>query len=80
MRFVFLCTASCVLAVAAGGASPAGKNILEQKVASVLPSPKEERWLQVPWRTSVLQARNEAQQLGKPLFFWIMNGNPLGCT
>jgi hypothetical protein len=53
---------------------------LEEKIASVLPTADEERWQQIPWRTSVLQARNEARDLGRPLFFWIMNGNPCGCT
>ena len=50
------------------------------RVASVLPHPEEERWLQIPWRTDVAQARAESQRTGKPLFFWIMDGNPLGCT
>lgn len=53
---------------------------LDEKVASVLPTADEERWQEIPWRTSVLPARNEARELGQPLFFWIMNGNPLGCT
>jgi hypothetical protein len=53
---------------------------LEQKIASVLPKPEEERWLQIPWRTDVAQARREAQRTGKPLFFWVMQGHPLGCV
>ena len=53
---------------------------LDRKVASVLPAPSEERWLQIPWRTDVLQARLEAEREGKPLFFWVMDGHPLGCT
>lgn len=36
--------------------------------------------MQIPWRTNVLQARAEAQRAGKPLFLWVMDGNPLGCT
>ena len=50
------------------------------RLAAVLPKPEEERWLQVPWRTDVTRARAEAQRTGKPLFFWIMDGSPLGCT
>jgi hypothetical protein len=53
---------------------------IEQKVQSVLPRPEEERWLQIPWRTSLMQARAESQAAGKPIFLWVMNGNPLGCT
>ena len=53
---------------------------LEDKVKSVLPSAEEERWLQVGWRTDLMQARAEAQRLGKPLFLWVMDGHPLGCV
>ena len=40
----------------------------------------EERWREIPWRTNLMQARAEAQRANKPLFLWIMDGNPLGCT
>ena len=53
---------------------------LKQKIDVVLPKAAEERWLTIPWRTNVMEARTEAQRSGKPLFLWIMNGNPLGCT
>ena len=53
---------------------------LEQKVASVLPTAKEDRWLQIPWHANLMAARLEAQSSRKPLFFWVMNGNPLGST
>ena len=53
---------------------------LRQKIDVVLPKAAEERWLTIPWRTNVMEARTEAQKSGKPLFLWIMNGNPLGCT
>jgi hypothetical protein len=53
---------------------------LDGKVASVLPTASEERWLQIPWRTDVMQARVDARREGKPLFFWVMDGHPLGCT
>ena len=66
-------------AVAAMGLLP-GDTALDRKVASVLPKPDEERWLRIPWRLNVMQARADAQAGGKPLFLWIMNGHPLGCT
>src|SRR5262245_47672824 len=53
---------------------------LAARIASVLPTAAEERWLQVPWRTDLTRARLEAQRSGKPLFLWIMEGHPLGCT
>jgi hypothetical protein len=53
---------------------------LEAKVASIMPTADEDRWLTVPWRASIMQARLEAQDLSRPLFLWIMNGNPMGCT
>jgi hypothetical protein len=53
---------------------------LADDVASILPRPEEERWLEVPWRTNLMDARVESQQTGKPIFLWIMVGNPQGCT
>lgn len=53
---------------------------LDAKVASMLPTAAEERWMQIPWRTNLMQARSEAQALSKPIFLWIMNGHPMGCT
>ena len=53
---------------------------LDAKVASILPQPHEERWIEIPWRTNLMKARVESQQSGKPLFLWIMNGHPFGCT
>ena len=52
---------------------------LDQKVASVLPSDDEWRWMQIPWRTNVMQALAEAGRANKPVFLWVMNGNPVGC-
>lgn len=53
---------------------------LAARIATVLPTPAEERWLQVPWRLDLVQARAEAQRSGKPLFLWINEGHPLGCV
>lgn len=61
-------------------AEPPADATLEDKVASVLPREEEDRFLQVPWRLNLQQARVESQLTGKPIFLWIMNGNPLGCT
>ena len=53
---------------------------LDDKIAPLLPRPEEERWLKIPWRTDFAAARAEANREGKPLFLWMMDGNPLGCT
>lgn len=53
---------------------------LDEKIAGVLPKPSEELWNTIPWRLDFAAARAEANRVGKPLFVWMMNGNPLGCT
>ena len=69
-----------VLAVAAVLASPVIDAQLDKLVDSVLPTASEDAWLKIPWRSSLTKARVEAQESGKPLFLWMMNGNPLGST
>jgi len=53
---------------------------LDARIAAVLPKPNEERWRQLPWRTNLMAAREEAQRAGKPIYLWIMVGNSQGCT
>jgi hypothetical protein len=36
--------------------------------------------MQIPWRSNILEAIEEGRRTGKPIFLWIMNGNPLGCA
>ncbi len=52
----------------------------DRSLQSILPTGEEEVWLQVPWRTNLAEARIEAQRQRKPMFLWVMNGHPLGCT
>ncbi|MDQ3813444.1 MAG: thioredoxin family protein, partial [Armatimonadota bacterium] len=69
-------------AFAQPSATPGGSTsnpTLEQKVASVLPTKAEDRWLDIPWHADLMEARAEAERQGKPLFLWIMDGNPLAC-
>lgn len=61
-------------------AAPAAGPALDKKVASVMPTATEDKWMEIPWRSNVLKAVLEAQESKKPLFFWVMNGNPLGAT
>jgi hypothetical protein len=41
--------------------------------------PDQERWRSIPWKVSVVEAREEALKAGKPLFVWVASGEPLGC-
>ena len=49
-------------------------------LAFIRPRPGEVRWRTIPWRTDLREACRLAEQEGKPIFLWAMNGNPLGCT
>jgi hypothetical protein len=46
----------------------------------VLPSPREQSYRNIPWRTSVLRGVVDAQNSDKPVLILLMNGHPLGCT
>ncbi|MFP6904505.1 MAG: hypothetical protein VCG02_04740 [Verrucomicrobiota bacterium] len=48
--------------------------------ALVQPTPEESTWRAIPWGTQLWDARIEAARLGKPIYLWEMDGNPLGCT
>ena len=48
--------------------------------AAVAPQGEGERWTEIPWLTDLNAARKLAAREGKPLFLWIMDGHPLGCT
>jgi hypothetical protein len=46
----------------------------------VLPSPSEQSYRKIGWRTSVLHGIVDAQKNDKPVMIVLMNGHPLGCT
>jgi len=48
--------------------------------ALILPSPGEDKWLQIPWMTNLWQARKKAAAEDKPILLWVMSGHPLGST
>lgn len=58
----------------------AAQDDLDQRIAALRPTAEEEKWLSVGWRTHPQRARLEAQEKGKPIFVWMMNGHPMGCT
>ena len=51
-----------------------------QKLQETVLPKCQEKWQTVPWKTSLVEARDLAATSGKPLFMWSMNGHPLGCT
>ena len=53
---------------------------LAERVRAIAPTAEEDRFLAVPWRTNLMAARREAQAAGRPIFLWMMVGNPQGCT
>jgi hypothetical protein len=48
--------------------------------ALIKPGAGEDKWSQIPWLTSLWQARKRAAAEGKPILLWEMDGHPLGCT
>jgi hypothetical protein len=46
----------------------------------IKPRAGEDKWSEIPWMTSLWQARRRAAAEGKPILLWEMDGHPLGCT
>jgi len=46
----------------------------------IKPLPREEKWADIPWMTSLWDARQRAAREGKPILLWEMDGHPLGCV
>lgn len=68
------------VAVAVAAPSLMADDALDQKLARVLPRAGEEDWMAVGWHHDLLAARDEAERTNKPVFMWLMDGNPLGGT
>lgn len=59
---------------------PDGLTVQEfEKLHRELQPPKNEAWLSIPWKTSLLEARDLAAEQKKPILIWSMDGHPLGC-
>lgn len=48
--------------------------------AAILPSPADQEWQEIPWRSELRAALKEATDQRRPVLLWAMNGHPLGCT
>ncbi len=72
-----------LLAVLAGSARPAEPIAADQfkhLQALIKPQAGEDKWAQIPWLTSLWQARQQASMEGKPILLWEMDSHPLGCV
>jgi len=78
MKTIKICSFLSALIIAAP-TLPA-QEPLEDRINLLLPSAEEDRFLEIAWRTDLLKARAEANELGKPMFMWMMNGHPFGAT
>jgi hypothetical protein len=69
-----------LVATVAGAGVALAMSSFDTHIASVLPTAQEDAWLNIGWHTNLMQSRLEAQRSNRPLFVWLMNGHPLGCT
>jgi hypothetical protein len=63
-----------------GAAEPLSAQDFDRLHALIKPRPGEARWAQIPWVLDLWEARTKAAAEGKPIFFWSVSGEPLGCT
>ncbi len=47
--------------------------------AAVRPAKGEDLFAEIPWKTTLWEARELAAKEGKPILLWEMDGHPLGC-
>jgi hypothetical protein len=84
-RWLMTCAGACLVYGFTSAAGDPSTELLTPKKFTALhsllkPQGKEERWTQIPWLTSLWQARERAAAEGKPILLWEMDGHPLGCT
>ena len=53
---------------------------LNELMTLIKPQSAEEKWAEIPWMSSLWEARRKAAEQGKPILLWEMDGHPLGCT
>jgi hypothetical protein len=62
------------------GDEPIPREQFDKLHALIKPNANEQVWAQIPWLTSLWEARVRAAADGKPILLWEMDGHPLGCT
>jgi hypothetical protein len=61
-------------------ANPIVPEKFDKILALIKPERDEEKWNEVPWLSSLWDARRKAAAEGKPILLWEMDGHPLGCV
>ncbi|MBI2808609.1 MAG: hypothetical protein HYX68_26775 [Planctomycetes bacterium] len=81
LKLVVPTWAGLMLAVfALHAAEPIKPAQFEKLHALIKPQAHEEKYMQIPWLTSLWEARQQAAKEGKPILLWEMDGHPLGCV
>jgi hypothetical protein len=60
-------------------ADPIAPEKLDKLRAVIKPQAGEDKWADIPWLSSLWEARKQAAAQGKPILLWEMDGHPLGC-
>lgn len=50
---------------------------LERRATQIRPTAAEQRWKDIPWMTSVVEAQKVAQAEKRPVLMWISDDDPL---
>ena len=66
--------------LASAAPPPLSETEAAKVLAAVRPGPGEDLFAEIPWQTSLWEARQLAAKEGKPILLWEMDGHPLGCT
>ncbi len=80
VNMLFTLFAAAVATVTLNAAEPIPPRHFTAVHALIKPRPGEDRWTEIPWLTSLWEARKQAAAEGKPILLWEMDGNPLGCV
>ena len=80
MRLTVVAWVAGTFGVWATAAEPIRPAQFKSLHALIKPTPVEEKWSQIPWLTSLWDARQKAAAAGKPILLWEMDGHPLGCV
>ena len=59
---------------------PLDARTFAETLAIITPRAGDMQWASIPWQTDLWEARRIAAERRKPIFAWMMNGNPLGCV
>lgn len=81
MQFLSFSALAVMLSISATqSAGPIKPEHFQKLHALIKPQATEEKFMQIPWRTSLWDARKEAAKEGKPILLWEMDGHPLSCV